>query len=45
METPAMTTTAARLTTVFHASGCDFSVSILTARDGLPEVTDRSLIA
>ena len=40
-----MRTTTARLATVFHASGFDFSVSILTARDGLPEVTDRSLTA
>ncbi len=38
-----MRTTTARLATVFHASGCDFSVSILTARDGLPGATDRSL--
>ncbi len=43
METLATTTTAARLATAFHASGCDFSLSILTASDGLPEVTDWSL--
>ena len=35
--------TAARLATAFHASGCVFSLSILTARDGSPEVTDGSL--
>jgi hypothetical protein len=29
-----MSTIAARVTTVFHASGCDFSSSILAARDG-----------
>jgi hypothetical protein len=38
MAMPAMTTTTARLTTAFQASGCDFSRSILTARDGLVEV-------
>src|SRR5271165_1993947 len=36
MATPATATTTARLATVFQASGCDFSSSILTARDGLP---------
>ena len=37
---PAITATAARLATVFQASGCDFSSSILAARDGLPGATD-----
>ena len=36
MAMPATTTAAARLTTVFHDSECDFSSSILAARDGLP---------
>jgi hypothetical protein len=43
MVTPATRTTAARLTTVFHASGCSFSLSILTARDCPLEVADGSL--
>ena len=40
---PATTTPAARLATDFHASGWVFSLSILTAMDGSPEVTDGSL--
>jgi len=40
---PATRTTAARVTTVFHASGRVFSSSILAARDGLVDVTDGLL--
>jgi hypothetical protein len=43
MVTPATRTIAARLTTVFHARGCPFSLSILTARDDPLEVADGSL--
>jgi hypothetical protein len=42
---PVTATTAARLATVFQASGCDFSVSILAARDGESEAADPSLTA
>ena len=35
-----MTASAARVVTVFQASGCDFSRSILAARDGLAGTTD-----
>lgn len=35
-----MTAIAARMATVFQASGCDFSRSIFAARDGLPGATD-----
>ena len=35
-----MTAIAARVATVFQASGCDFSWSILAARDGLPGAPD-----
>ena len=41
---PVTATIAARVTTVFHASGCDFSPSILVARDSLG-AADGSLIA
>src|SRR5271169_1140630 len=44
MAMPATATTAARLATVFQASGCDFSSSILTARDGLPGAAGLSLM-
>ena len=37
---PATTAMAARLTTVFQASGCDFSCSIRAARGSLPWTTD-----
>jgi hypothetical protein len=37
---PATTAIAARLTTVFQASGCDFSWSIRAARGCLPGTTD-----
>ena len=40
MARPATTAIAARLATVFQASGFDFSSSILAARDGLPGTTD-----
>ncbi len=44
MARPATATTAARLATVFQASGCDFSWSILTARFGLPAAAGLSLL-
>src|ERR1700751_782997 len=44
MARPATATTAARLATVFQASGCDFSSSILTARGGLPGAAGLSLM-
>jgi hypothetical protein len=44
MAMPATAAVAARLATVFQASGCDFSCSILTARDGLPVDVGSSLV-